>query len=340
LFIFLNPFVVYFFLCLTTYIFYKSIDEAVIFNSVIILFVGLLLYPLYVDAIKNVRNHINTCIDYNNPYGFLSGAIWRFFAYFVILSNLIEFAYFGVPLFGASVYVDYGFPLLHHVAVSSWLLLFVKGKLKIERYLFVIFGVLTPIFILNRDLLMLSSFVFVLYLLLSSRIKLRYLLLFGFSMLLFFGFLGQVRSAYAMSIVSLPTTFDLSSVSPYLFWPFVYLTSSTFNFSFNFELYATTLYDPLINVFPEYYKFYLMFPDYGFFGIYLYFIFTFFILVLVAKLKGNFKFLLFGFVFYQFLMGVVFADKFYTTHTLFVFVLFIFLYVLHEIVPIKNPHGY
>lgn len=40
-----------------------------------------------------------------------------------VAALVVEFAIFGIPLLGGSVYNEFGLPMLHHLAVSQWLLL-------------------------------------------------------------------------------------------------------------------------------------------------------------------------------------------------------------------------
>jgi hypothetical protein len=60
----------------------------------------------------------------------LTHDLWKTFGLIVILVGILEIVYFSLPLLGTLIYIDFGFSFLHHIAVSSWLLIFIEFKSK------------------------------------------------------------------------------------------------------------------------------------------------------------------------------------------------------------------
>lgn len=75
----------------------------------------------------------------------------------IFFSALIEFAYFGVPLFSGVSYNEFGFPILHHVSLMGWMLVFFSSKNKIN---FLIFHFILCFLMLNRQYIFFSLLAF------------------------------------------------------------------------------------------------------------------------------------------------------------------------------------
>ena len=105
----------------------------------------------------------------------LKSTIWKFVGLFILFINIAEFLLFGVPLLSLLgigkfvIYAKYVLPLFHHIAVSSWLLLFIKYKNKSIEFLMHLFALLNPFLIVNRDLILLTYFTLFIKILLNNR---------------------------------------------------------------------------------------------------------------------------------------------------------------------------
>jgi|SaaInlStandDraft_4_1057021.scaffolds.fasta_scaffold14526_1 hypothetical protein len=248
---------------------------------------------------------------------FLQGLHWRFYSLIVVGSSIIEYTYFGLPILGDTLYTEYGFPFLHHIVVSSWLVVFIKFRSKKISYLMLIFAILNPIFILNRDLLMLTLFIIMARFWLSGYINKKRFLLAIPLILILFSVLGDIRSPNALNAVDLPFSFDLTA--SYLVWPIIYFTAATFNMLNNFNSLSYDLYSPLITTFPEYYKFIVQF---GIFGIIVY-VFLAMLPIFYSNIFINREQRVFMlFVYYQLIAGILFSSKLFNTHLLFTLLLF------------------
>lgn len=317
----INPFFLHFFIFCLVINFYNVDGGYLLGYSICIFIFGCGAWLLYFYSLKRVKAVEDLMTSTGESLFRLGGLSWRLLGYLVVIVGISELAYFGVPLLGVANYAEYGFPFLHHIAVFSWVLLFISYA-KYEKVFFAFFAFLNPLLIMNRDLLLLTGFVLLMVLILKGYVSfLRFVCLLLFFCVVF-GLLGQMRSGYAMSLIELPTTFALDELPSSISWPFLYLTSSTFNFLDNMFSDSIVLYEPLINVLPEYEFFYFMFGDSGFF---LYFFLTFSIVFVSYLAFNKLSILLFLFLLYQFMMGVIFADKFYISHTLFVVLVFVLL---------------
>ena len=79
---------------------------------------------------------------------------------------LIELSYFGIPLLGHISYVDFGFPIIHHISLMLWILiLFGRKKIKYS-----IINTLFCLLIFNRQLILFG----VLSYLFSNKVKINF----------------------------------------------------------------------------------------------------------------------------------------------------------------------
>jgi hypothetical protein len=264
----------------------------------------------------------------------------RAVAYLVIASSLIEYMVFGIPLIGDAIYIEFGFPFIHHLAVTSWLLIFIfkAESNKLLRRIFLAFALLNPLLMLNRDILLLTLFCIMTIYLEERKVRLRSLVLIMLLILMLFGLVGQIRSPYALSIISLPFSFDSSMVPDIVMWPVIYITSSAFNMYFNLNFKSLDLYCDLINVFPEAYRWvadigYFAFPTFYFFvmsGL------TFF--NKISSICGEFYPVYVYFV-YQAYMSI-FSVKVFTTNSFFVVMLIgILFFIKTAAVPKKSDYA-
>ncbi|MEZ9607758.1 hypothetical protein AB4268_09780 [Vibrio cyclitrophicus] len=255
-------------------------------------------------------------------FSYLKGGHWKLLSVAIIGTTLLEFLYFGFPLYGGVNYKDFGFPFLHHVVVSGWILIFIHSDKKIVRTFFVLFALISPVLYLNRDALLMSLCAIVFLFYFRGRMNLKLLLLSFLIFSVVFTILGNTRTVDVFDIISMPINDAFYSINDYLKWPVLYLTISSFNMGNNMDSESFILYDYLLNTYPEPY----VLTDYlGIFAFPFYFISLAVILIFVRALGFKYQdiFALYAFLFYQFMMGGIFAPKFYTTNTLFVVVIFI-----------------
>lgn len=314
-----NPFVIVPLLSLLTYALYDFASINIIYLSLPLFLFFLMTFRLVNLFYYNLSMRVKT----NPGYLTLRGGLWSYICIVIVVVSLVQFFVFGVPFLGDIVYADFGLPFFHHIAVSTWLFVFIKHKSRILNCLLLFFMILNPILIVNRDLLFLSLFLFSSRYLLINGVSTAKALIFLLVGIYLFVFIGELRSGYAFDIIDLPVNFDYKSFGPSFFWLFLYLTSSTFNAAFNLDGGTFVLYDKYINVFPEYYSFFVFF---GLFGFYLYFLLAVFS-ILMANFFGSYRYIIIMFLQFQFVMGSVFANKFFITHSLFVLLLFFFVFL-------------
>lgn len=264
----------------------------------------------------------------------LDGNAWQIFGYIVIVTGLLELLYFGVPLLGHLRYVDFGLPILHHIAVTSWILVFVNFKYVWIQRLKLPYALLFPLFIFNRDIFLLTLVCVILKLLIHKRIKWRHLLFISTLFVTLFSYAGKLRSGNVQSIIDLPTKLDLEALNLITFWVFTYVTSPMFNIHYSYGTGQRILYEPLLTVFPEFYKLIqlLSFP-----GVYLYLLIGTFVTLIPALMKFP-GWLCFSFFFYyQFTMGCIFSNKLGNTHTIYVILICTTMITFRQMYP-KRLH--
>lgn len=165
--------------------------------------------------------------------------------------SFLEYYFFGFPFFHQVIYANFGFSVLHHVAVTSWIgvpLFFIyrRGWL---RWVFLLFAAVNPVLMLNRDMLLLTFFVFICSFSVFARVSLRWVsALIAIAVVSFVG-LGEMRSPGVIATIDLPFSFGIES--SFLRWLVIYATSSMFNVYSNIMDMGVYLYDIRINVFPE-----------------------------------------------------------------------------------------
>lgn len=259
---------------------------------------------------------------------FLKDSFWIFYSIVVLCANLCEFAYFGIPflsLFGIGksiIYADYGFSLIHHISVGSWILVFVKTRKVVINNLFLLFSLINPILIINRDLLLLTFLSFFLLSLLNNK-RTKKALIIAICVILLFVVMGNLRSGNALKNTNLPFKSKFVGKTQIFIWLMTYATSSYFNFVNNLYTKSRFLKLSNINVFPESYYFYEVLDTFGFFVFYI--IVCFFLISILKKAEKKRYFrVFFVYMFFQSCM-TVFSRKFFTTDTLYelmVFMLF------------------
>ena len=263
----------------------------------------------------------------------LTGGVWRMFGTMIIVVGGIEVVYFGVPLLGQVRYVDFGFSVFHHIAVSSWLLVFVQFKRRWLNRFKLTYCLIFPLIIFNRDVFLLTICCLILVALLNKKINFRYLILTVTIFVVIFAQLGSIRSGNVQDIIDLPVLFDLSDYGLVVFWIFSYVTSPMFNVHFNYDTGGRVLYEPLLTVFPEFYKWVEVHPYFGMYG---YFVFGATMMLLPSLLRFP-GWLCFSFFFYyQFTMGCVFGNKLMNTHTVYVILLFLSITAVNQFLTKKS----
>ncbi|EGO9659279.1 O154 family O-antigen polymerase [Escherichia coli] len=240
----------------------------------------------------------------------------------IILSSSVEYFKLGIPLFGHGIYAEFGYPFLHHVSVMSWLLLFTCNSFK-NRIIFIlvmVFAFVNPLLMINRDLMLLTCFVFIFILLGKRKVSLKPILILGSIFLFVFGLIGEYRSPGVIHTVDLPFSFNYEKMPATIAWLFLYFTSSSFNMYYNIKTLGLNLYASNINVFPEPYYWSSFFDSFIFFSIV---IILYFILLLsirhylLTKKTSELTLALYLYCIYQVYTGL-FAVKVFNTHTLFV----------------------
>lgn len=259
----------------------------------------------------------------------------------IILTSAVEYYLLGVPFLGGGVYAEFGFPFLHHISVMSWIFIITyRGfRIKLIRIVVFIFAFINPVLMINRDLLLLTCFVFMLYLLCKNMVSFKVLVLIGAFFLFIFGLIGEYRSPGVIYTIDLPFSFEYTNLSPVLAWLFIYFTSSSFNMYHNINSLQLDLYAQNINVFPEAYYWSSYFNSMIVFPV----ILVFFYFLLSISRGGIFKkgideaFLLLHWYFFYQAYTSLFAVKIFTSHTLFVMLFFMFTSLTHKI--LLKRHG-
>lgn len=306
------------FVVFTTYEIY-SLPFLVLISPAIILAVG---YMIYLKKFLTLysRDSIKRSMK-------LDTILWRLYGYLICLIGLSELLYFGVPLLGQVRYIDFGFTILHHIAVTTWLLVFINFKYKLVNLASVIFAVIFPLLIFNRDVFLLTLCCLLFKGLIHQKLNIRHLIYASVLFIGLFGYVGKMRSGNMQALLDLPTKFDLASLDIMSFWLFTYVTSPMFNIHYSFDSGERIRYEPLLTVFPEFYKLIELFSYLGF---YIYLLVGVLLTLLPALLRFP-GWLCFSFFFYyQFTMGCVFSNKLGNTHTIYVILIFITMMVFRQ----------
>jgi len=285
-------------------------------------------YTSYLNSFLKVirRSNVNRSL-------YLTSIFWKCFGIVIVIICVAELFYFGIPLFGHVRYVDFGFGLLHHIAVTTWILVFIKYRMRWLNNLMLVFALIFPLLIFNRDLFLLTLCCIIFARYLVNKLSVRHLLIVASLFVLLFSQAGKLRSGNVHKIIELPLNFDLDTLGLAGFWIFTYVTSPMFNIHYNFESLERALYEPLLTVFPEFYKIMQIYP---FFGMYLYFLIGLTLVVFPAILRFP-GWLSFSFFFYyQFTMGCVFGNKLLNTHSLYVVLLFLVLGALRQVLNARS----
>ena len=166
----LNPFsliLIINFVVFTTYEIY-SLPFLALISPAIILAVG---YMIYLKKFLTLysRDSIKRSMK-------LDTILWRLYGYLICLIGLSELLYFGVPLLGQVRYIDFGFTILHHIAVTTWLLVFINFKYKLVNLASVIFAVIFPLLIFNRDVFLLTLCCLLFKGLIHQKLNIRHLM--------------------------------------------------------------------------------------------------------------------------------------------------------------------
>jgi hypothetical protein len=294
------------------------------FNNVLEPF--FLLYLISVNVFFIIISFFIQDLDIKKINKFRLPNLFTFFIPIIVISNMIEFYLLGVPIFNDQVsYHKFGLAFIHHVSVSSWILIFGlldRSKL-VVKILLLILSFSIPILIQNRDLFLLTCYSLFVVSYLSGFIRSRIIqLLFIVTVMVAFGVLGEIRSqgALAITLKNMPFSPWLSDLPSFAQWSFIYPASSIFNsvwyVSGNNELYYEN-----INAVSE---FMIFFRHIGWLSVFLFYLSLFFILNLFRYMvRINIIFFpLFIFLQYQAIMSI-FSSKIFITHTLFQLVLFL-----------------
>lgn len=255
------------------------------------------------------------------------------FSLFILLCSLLEYFLMGVPILGQIVYADFGLPLLHHISVSSWLIIFSIDRFnsKLAKSFMVLFFILNPLLMLNRDLLLISIFMLIILFWAKNKIGMKSFFVLLILIILIFGGLGQLRSPGALNAIKLPFIFDVFEYSPIVVWLTLYITSSSFNFYNNIDSLTMTLYSQVINVFPEPYGWSSKLGSIVVFFLYYFMVLTSLYMskILACSNLNHYWKLFYFYLIYQSYMSI-FSTKVYTTNTLFVCLIFILITLISK----------
>lgn len=240
----------------------------------------------------------------------------------IVCASLLEYTLFGIPLLGDVIYVDFGLPWLHHLSVTSWLLVFTARAFDSRslRYSTWAFALLNPVLMLNRDALLLTLFSCLAASMLGGRLRGWHIAAVFGAAAAVFGIVGDIRSPLALQVIGLPFFFDPTELPSVLVWPLVYVTSSAFNMLYNFDSLRLELYSDLINVFPEAFSWAVWSNTYA--AIPVFYVVIVSLLLTLRRLASTRPALvpLYVYFLYQAYMSL-FAIKFFTTNSLFVCIL-------------------
>ena len=264
----------------------------------------------------------------------LKNRIWQLFGIFIVLVGFLELGYFGIPLLGQVLYVEFGFPFLHHIAVSSWLLVFVKSRSNFLNKFIYFYALVFPLLIFNRDVFILTILCVLFRSLIMNKLRWIHLTSVLLTVITIFWLVGESRSGSVQQIIDLPISYDISSAIGPVFWLLIYLTSPSFNIHYNLTFdFSRKLYEPLLTVFPEYYKLYEVSPEVG---LYLYLLIGMFAIFLPGLIRFPGWMCFSFFFYYQFAMGCIFGNKLLNTHSLFVLSMITIVYLCRQVFIIHN----
>lgn len=264
---------------------------------------------------------------------FLKGKLWIYFGLLIIGVNFLEYIVCGTPIMfllgksGFISYSTYGLPLLHHIAVESWLLIFIKSKSKVMNFCFFLFALINPIVIMNRDLLLLTFFSFIFSFLLKN-LKSSVPLLLIFLVVIGFSYMGKMRSGDALANTLLPIKSEFVKGNFIIQWVYVYVTSSWYNFLNNMGDKSYVLEFSNINVFPEAYSFFVRFDIVGFIFFYLVCFCVLIFFLHESQKKKDFQILYIYFLYQSFM--TIFGVKFFTTNSIFQVLLFYLVFIIRK----------
>lgn len=327
IFAFFNPFTLILLINFIVFASYElhSLPFLILISPTIILAIGYIFYLTKFLKIYS-RDHFKRSMR-------LDTILWRMYGYIIFFIGLLELLYFGVPLFGQVRYIDFGFTILHHIAVTTWLLVFINFKYQFEKRIAITFALMFPLLIFNRDVFLLTVSCLIFKGLIYQSLKFRHLIYASVFFASLFGYVGKMRSGNIQEIIDLPTKFDLGSLNTITFWLFTYVTSPMFNIHYSFSSAERIRYEPLLTVFPEFYKF---IETFSYLGFYLYLILGTLLALLPSLLRFR-GWLCFSFFFYyQFTMGCVFSNKLGNTHTIYVILIFMTMMALSHILTPKS----
>lgn len=145
--------------------------------------VGLSVLVLFFVAISFVRFNIRL-LDLKRYQASLLLSI-------IILVSLVELVFFGVPLLGSVKYNEFGFFILHHLAISSWVVVLLSRG-KIQRVA-LIYNTVFAILIFNRQAVLLGFLAVLMKV--DWRLYMKRLFFFGLLAIVLLSILGSYRSA-------------------------------------------------------------------------------------------------------------------------------------------------
>lgn len=297
-----------------------------VFNESVIIIICLAFTYLLLRVTQKKIN-LSKCTDGIK----LKSLFWQLYSWFIILVELSEFVFYGVPLFsvlkisrGVS-YAAFGFPLLHHIAVESWVFIFIKHKLKELDVFFLLYAFIYPFLIVNRNLMLFTFFCLCIHVILNNKKTFLPIFIFILALFLFIG-IGNLRSGKIKTDI-IPFKYEWLKDSKFL-WIILYSSSSWFNFFNNIISKSHNLNVYYLNVFPEVFDIYV---KNGLLGFMLFYVTIFILIFLVCskmQISNELK-VLFLWMLYHSCM-TLFARVFFTTHFIYMLIIFLTNYLLFK----------
>lgn len=326
------PFWVFVFLSvsmiLTFVIFDVPIKNSKTENTIIVLLVTSIFFTLLTYLVyKTFPVQFTSLKDNYSPYG------ESFLILLVLMANILEYITLGVPLLTSTNYHTYGYCCIHHISVSSWLFIFMisSKKTKLANFLLLLFAFTNPIFIQNRDILLLTFYSAIVVFSIHKKMSTQKVLMIVIIIVLIFGFLGNIRSPGALNVAmaSLPLNIQYEDYPITLMWFGIYLTSSIFNSLYFVETQNHVLYYEHINAVSE---FMIWMDKFDYIGIFIFYFFVFSILIPMYLLVGRYPKLISLYVYlnYQAIM-TLFSKKLFLTNTIFTILILVIVFFLTKL---------
>lgn len=158
-------------------------------------------------------------------------------AWLVIAAGIVDLVAFPLPLRNPEIYADFsgGRSYVRHISNMCWILpvvgIMCVGRTSLRAF-FVLFGLVFPVLVLDRNRLFASTYAFIAVMILRAPRDLPWkkIALTGAVLLVLFGQLGKVRSG-DLEWVALPFSGLYEALPPGFKWLLLYIGSGAYNFA-------------------------------------------------------------------------------------------------------------